>query len=161
MAITDIADIADSLPASGRLMGLDLGTKTIGLAVSDSALSIASPIGTVQRKGFETDMRALQEAMNGRDIAGLILGYPVNMDGTEGPRAKATLDFAERLTGEIDLPIALWDERLSTRAVERAMIEADMSRKKRSKKVDAAAAAFILQGAIDYLRASASRGPRL
>lgn len=152
MPLCNMAELAAARSAKGRIMGLDLGTKTIGLAVSDAALMIASPITTIARTGFESDMRQLRQEMEGRDIEALILGLPMNMDGSEGPRAEATRKFADRLAGEIDLPIAFWDERLSTRAVERAMIDADLSRGKRAKKVDSAAAAYILQGAIDFLR---------
>lgn len=156
MPICNISELAKSRPRGGRVMGLDLGTKTIGLAVSDAALMIASPVSTISRSRFEADMVELKQAMEGRDIDTLVIGLPVNMDGTEGPRAEATRRFADRLAGEIDLPIVLWDERLSTRAVERAMIDADLSRKKRAKNVDRAAASFILQGAIDFLRTGGS-----
>ncbi len=147
-----LIDMKAALPRNGRLLGLDLGTKTIGLAISDGALMVASPIETIQRTKFTADAQKLLAVVDGRQIAGLVLGLPVNMDGTEGPRCQSTRQFARNLLGLRDLPIAFWDERLSTAAVQRAMIDADLTRAKRAKVVDQMAAGYILQGALDFLR---------
>ena len=147
-----LTDLKASLPRGGRLLGLDLGTKTIGLAVSDGALMVASPIETIQRTKFTADASKLLEIVDGRQIAGLVLGLPVNMDGSEGPRCQSTRQFARNLLGIRDVSIAYWDERLSTAAVQRAMIDADVTRAKRAKVVDQMAAGYILQGALDFLR---------
>ncbi len=133
-------------------MGLDLGTKTIGIAVSDSRLTIATARETLKRKKFTLDAQALLEMAEREEVFAFVLGLPLNMDGSEGPRAQATKAFVRNLQPLTDLPIVLWDERLSTVAAERAMIEADMSRQKRSEKIDSVAAAFILQGALDRLQ---------
>lgn len=151
MAICKIADLASATAPGARLLGLDLGTKTIGLAISDAGLRLASPVGTIRRTRLQADLDALFQTVDDRGAGGLVLGLPVNMDGSEGPRAQATRQFARDLLGRRDLPLAFWDERLSTRAVERAMIEADLSRRKRKAKVDTAAAAYILQGALDAI----------
>lgn len=153
MAICKIADLASATAPGARLLGLDLGTKTIGLAISDAGLRLASPVGTIRRTRLQADLDALFQTVDDRGAGGLVLGLPVNMDGSEGPRAQATRQFARDLLGRRDLPLAFWDERLSTRAVERAMIEADLSRRKRKAKVDTAAAAYILQGALDAIEA--------
>ena len=147
-----LTDLKASLPRGGRLLGLDLGTKTIGLAVSDGALMVASPIETIQRTKFTADASKLLEIVDGRQIAGLVLGLPVNMDGSEGPRCQSTRQFARNLLGIRDVSIAYWDERLSTAAVQRAMIDADVTRAKRAKVVDQMAAGYILQGALDFLQ---------
>ncbi len=139
------------LPPGTRLAGLDLGTKTIGVALSDSGLRIATPLRTILRTKFGKDAEALLALCARESVGGLVLGLPINMNGTEGPRAQATRAFLRSLAPLTDLPVVLWDERLSTVGAERAMIEADMSRKKRAEKIDAAAAAFILQGALDRL----------
>jgi len=141
------------LPPGARLAGLDLGTKTIGIALSDVGLQIATPAQTIHRTKFGKDAEALLAFCVKEKVGGLVLGLPINMNGTEGPRAQATRAFLRNLAPLTEMPIALWDERLSTAAAERAMIEADMSRKKRAEKIDAAAAAFILQGALDRLAA--------
>ena len=133
-------------------MGLDLGTKTIGIAVSDSRLTIATARETLKRKKFTLDAQTLLEMAEKEEVFAFVLGLPLNMDGSEGPRAQATKAFVRNLQPLTDLPIVLWDERLSTVAAERAMIEADMSRQKRSEKIDSVAAAFILQGALDRLK---------
>ena len=135
----------------GRLLGIDLGTKTIGLALSDIGLSIASPLETIRRTKFSLDVEALAALVPRHDVFGLVIGLPLNMDGSEGPRAQATRAFVRNLEGKLDLPVVFWDERLSTVAAERAMLEADLSRKKRAERIDAAAAAFILQGALDRM----------
>lgn len=142
-----------------RLLGLDLGTKTIGVAVSDATLSIGSALETIKRTKFSKDAERLNELCAQNSIFGLIMGFPLNMDGSEGPRAQATRAFVRNLARLNDLPVVLWDERLSTVAAERAMIEADMSRKKRAEKIDAAAASFILQGSLDRMRSLRIQAP--
>lgn len=148
-----IESLASHLQPGMRLAGLDLGTKTIGIALSDPSLKIATPLHTIRREKFSKDAEALLALCAHEKVGGLVLGLPVNMNGTEGPRAQATRAFLRNLAPLTNLPIALWDERLSTAAAERAMIEADLSRKKRAEKIDAAAAAFILQGALDRIAA--------
>jgi len=148
----------DELPArldrGTRLLGLDLGEKTIGLAISDRRLTVASPLETIRRSKFTTDAAALVALCAERKVGGLVLGLPINMDGSEGPRCQSVRQFAANL-GElagVALPIAFWDERLSTAAIERLLVdEADMSRKRRGQVVDKMAAAYILQGALDAL----------
>ena len=147
-----IGELPGRLAPGMRLAGLDLGAKTIGIALSDPGLRIATPLHTIRRTKFGADAAALLAVCGRERVGGLILGLPVNMNGTEGPRAQATRAFLRHLAPLTDLPIVLWDERLSTAAAERAMIEADLSRRKRAEKIDAAAAAFILQGALDRLR---------
>lgn len=148
-----IEDFAAALPAIGSLIGVDLGTKTIGLASSDPGRVVASPVETIARKKFTPDALRLIEVAASRQAAGVLLGLPVNMDGTEGPRAQATRAFARNLSTLTDLPIGFWDERLSTAAVERLLISFDTSRKRRDEIVDKLAAAYILQGALDRLAA--------
>lgn len=143
---------AEALPRTGAVAGLDLGTKTIGVAVSDGLRSVATPLRTIKRRKFGLDAEALLAIVSERGIKGLVLGLPKNMDGTEGPRCQATRAFARNLEKLTDLPISFWDERLSTVAAERAMLEADMSRAKRAEAIDHVAAGFILQGALDRLR---------
>jgi putative Holliday junction resolvase len=136
-------------------MGLDLGSKTIGLALSDGGLTIASPLVTLARKKFTADALALKGLINEHNVGGLVLGLPINMDGTEGPRCQSTRQFAANLMEKFDIPIAFHDERLSTAAVERVLIgEADMTRKRRGEVVDKMAAAWILQGALDIMARS-------
>ncbi len=147
----DVEDFAAVLPATSALMGLDLGTKTIGVAVSDTFRSVATPLETVRRKKFTTDAARLMELIAGRNIAGVVLGLPFNMDGSEGPRCQSTRAFARNLSRLIDIPITFWDERLSTVAAERALLEADTSRKRRSEVIDHVAAGYILQGMLDRL----------
>lgn len=134
-----------------RLLALDLGTKTIGLATSDPSLSVATPLTTLRRTKLAGDAAALRETIRAHDVAALVLGLPLNMDGSEGPRAQATRAFARNLLGLIDVPILLWDERLSTAAVERTLLEADASRQRRRAVIDKLAAAYILQGVLDRL----------
>lgn len=151
----------DSLPGNSPLLGLDLGTKTIGLALSNSAQSLATPLPLIKRRKFRQDADALRAIIEERRVGGLVLGLPLNMDGSEGPRAQATRAFARNLNHQagIALPVAFWDERLSTVAVERDLIETlDVSRSKRAEQVDSAAASFILQGVLDALQA---RKPQL
>ena len=154
----DIADFADALPALRAIAGLDLGTKTIGVAVTDAFLSVATPLQTIRRSKFTVDADALAAIIDARQIAGLVLGLPRNMDGSEGPRAQATRAFARNMTRLTDLPIAYWDERLSTVAAERALLEGDTSRKRRAEVIDQVAAGYILQGALDRLRHIATHG---
>ena len=151
MIFEDIADFAEALPRTGGLAGLDLGTKTIGVAVSDGLRQVASPLSTIRRVKFTTDAQALLAIVADRGLAGLILGLPRNMDGGEGPRAQATRAFARNLARLSDAPITFWDERLSTVAAERALLEADMSRRRRAEVIDHVAAAYILQGLLDRL----------
>ena len=151
MTTDSFEDFVAALPASGPLLGLDLGTHTIGVAISDGLRRVASPLETIRRKKFGTDAEKLLAIAQGRETAGIILGLPLNMDGTEGPRAQATRAFARNLGGLTDLPIGFWDERLSTVAAERALLEADTSRRRRAEVIDHVAASFILQGALDRL----------
>jgi putative Holliday junction resolvase len=155
--IRTLSELAASLGRNKRLLGLDVGTKTVGLAVADPGLVVASPIGTLRRTKFTQDARELAKTIRDYDIGGLVIGLPLNMDGSEGPRAESTRSFANNLLERADLlgweaEIAFWDERLSTSAVERFMIaEADMTRRRRDEVVDKMAAAYILQGALDAL----------
>ncbi|MBK0398953.1 Holliday junction resolvase RuvX [Limibaculum sp. M0105] len=142
----------------GPLMGLDLGTKTIGVAISDGLRLTATPVLTVARKKFTVDAAALIELIDRRGVVGVVLGLPLNMDGSEGPRAQSTRAFARNLSALISVPIAFWDERLSTAAVERTLIAADSSRKRRAEVIDKLAAAYILQGALDRLSAHRNSG---
>ncbi len=150
MAVPTITldEIAD-LPRGARLMGLDLGTKTIGLAISDVERRIASPLETIRRTKFTADVEALLNLANKHGVAVLVIGLPLNMDGSEGPRVQATKAFSRNLAQKTDLPQFFWDERLSTAAVTRTLIEADASRARRGELVDKMAAAYILQGVID------------
>lgn len=151
MICAKIEEFAAALPAFGAVGGLDLGTKTIGVAVSDSLRSVATPLRTIRRSKFTADAQDLLALVQERGLAGLVLGLPMNMDGSEGPRCQSTRAFARNLERLTPLPIAFWDERLSTVAAERAMLEADMSRKRRAEVIDHVAAGFILQGALDRL----------
>jgi putative pre-16S rRNA nuclease len=152
MPICANADMPAQLPRGTRLLGLDLGDRTIGLALSDPGLTVASPVETIRRGKFTRDAEGLIAIIGARGVGGLIIGLPVNMDGTEGPRCQSTRQFAANLLGKIDLPIAFWDERLSTAAVQRLLTdEADMTRKRRGEVVDKMAAAYILQGALDAM----------
>ena len=152
MIFEDIAEMAENLPRMGALAGLDLGTKTIGVAVSDSLRSVASPLKVIKRRKFTLDAEDLLKIVGERSLTGLILGLPRNMDGSEGPRAQSTRAFARNLSRLTDLPIGFWDERLSTVAAERALLEADTSRRRRAELIDQVAAGYILQGALDRLR---------
>ncbi|MEP1767774.1 MAG: Holliday junction resolvase RuvX [Sulfitobacter sp.] len=147
-----IEDYAAALPPMKALIGLDLGEKTIGVAVTDSFLSVATPLETVKRRKFGLDAARLGEIIADRSIGGLILGLPYNMDGSEGPRCQSTRAFARNFDRlHPDLPIGYWDERLSTVAAERALLEADTSRKRRAEVIDHVAASYILQGVLDRL----------
>lgn len=151
MIFDEFEAFAESLPTMQGLAGLDLGTVTIGVAVSDTFQSVATPLETIKRKKFTVDADKLLEILNARNIAGIVLGLPRNMDGSEGPRCQSTRAFARNLSRLTDLPITYWDERLSTVAAERALLEADTSRKRRSEVIDHVAASYILQGALDRL----------
>lgn len=159
MICATIADFAAALPREGALIGLDPGTKTIGVALSDRRRSIASALRVIRRKKPAADMAELLTDIERQGACGIVLGLPLNMDGSEGPRAQSARAFARNLAARTDLPVALWDERLSTVAAERALLEADASRKRRSEVIDAVAAAYILQGALDRLaRIDGERG---
>lgn len=145
-------DFAAALVPGRGLVGLDLGTKTIGMAVSDRLRGVATPLETLRRRKFGVDAARVLEVAAGREACGIVLGLPRNMDGSEGPRAQSARAFARNLSGLTALPIGFWDERLSTVAAERALLEADTSRRRRAEVIDSVAAAYILQGALDRLR---------
>jgi putative Holliday junction resolvase len=148
----EIGDLMAQARAGSSWMGLDLGTKTIGVAVSDRLLSSATPLHTIRRVKFSKDAEALLAVIENREIGAIILGLPRNMDGSEGPRCQSTRAFGRNLANLTDLPIGYWDERLSTVAAERALLEADTSRKRRAEVIDHVAAGYILQGALDRAR---------
>jgi putative Holliday junction resolvase len=154
MPVLPLPELRAALSPGQRLLGLDLGEKTIGVAVSDSQLSVATAVSTIQRKKLAADLAALRQIMAERNVGGLVIGLPLNMDGSEGPRCQSVRQFARNLLVQMDLPIAFWDERLSTMAVTRPMLEADLTRGKRARAVDSLAATYILQGALD----AAARG---
>ena len=151
MILDSIHAMKAALPRGKRLLGLDIGTKTIGLATSDTGLMIATPLETLKRKKFSKDILLMQEIVEKHDIGGLVFGLPVNMDGTEGPRCQGVRTMARNIAGHIELPQIFQDERTSTAAVTRTLLEADVSRAKRADVVDKMAAAWILQGALDSL----------
>ena len=151
MICATLEDFAATLPPNRAICGLDFGEKTIGIAVSDLRRMVATPTETLRRVKFTEDAARLLEIVKTREIHGLILGLPLNMDGSEGPRVQSTRAFARNLTRLTDLPIFFWDERLSTVAAERALLEADTSRKRRKEVIDAVAAGYILQGALDRM----------
>lgn len=140
------------LPATGKLLGLDLGTKTIGVAISDGMRYSATPLETIRRTKFTEDANRLLALISANNVVGLVLGLPLNMDGSEGPRVQSTRAFARNLAQKTPIPIAFWDERLSTSAVTRMLIEADVRRDTRAEVVDKLAASYILQGALERLR---------
>jgi putative Holliday junction resolvase len=152
MIFDDIEGFAAALPPLRAIAGLDLGERTIGVAVSDTVLSVATPLETIRRKKFGQDAEKLLAILTARNIGGIVLGLPRNMDGTEGPRCQSTRAFARNLGRLTDLPIGFWDERLSTVAAEKALLEADTTRKRRAEVIDHVAASYILQGALDRLR---------
>jgi putative Holliday junction resolvase len=156
MPLLDLADFAAALPAQGALIGLDPGSKTVGLAASDPTRLIASPLPGLARTRIAKDAAAIFSAYDARQAAGLVIGHPLNMDGSAGPSAQSARAFARNLLAVRDVPALLWDERLSTAAVLRQMIDADMSRARRAAAVDSAAAAYVLQGLIDRLRERAA-----
>lgn len=144
--------IASLLAKRDRVLGVDLGTKTIGLAISDPALQIASPIKMINRSKLKTDVKEIKRIICEYTIGAFIIGLPINMDGTKSARSQATEDWAGALVKLVNIPVCFWDERLSTAAVEREMLKADLSRKRRAKQIDSAAAAYILQGALDFIQ---------
>lgn len=152
MAILALPDFIAALPRAGALLGVDPGEKRIGVAVSDTSRMIASSLDTIQRSKFAADAEALFKLYDSRQCAGLIIGHPLNMDGSAGPSAQAARAFARNLMGKRDIPLLLWDERLSTAAVTRTLIESDASRKRRGQVVDKMAAAYMLQGALDAMQ---------
>lgn len=158
MILDDFADFAAALPPMSALIGLDLGDKTIGVAVSDRIGAVATPLETIRRKKFTPDAERLLAIARDREAGGLLLGLPRNMDGSEGPRCQSTRAFARNLARLTDLPIGFWDERLSSVAAERALLEADTSRKRRAELIDHVAASYILQGALDRLRHMKTEG---
>jgi len=149
--VVTLDELYARLPGRGRLMGLDLGSKTIGLAVSDTQWTVATPLETIRRTKFTADAEQLLSLAEENAVHAMVIGLPLNMDGSEGPRAQSTRAFARNLEKLTDLAMVFWDERLSTVAVERTLLEADTSRKKRSEVIDKMAASFILQGALDRL----------
>lgn len=153
MLFSTPVEFTTALPSAARLLGLDVGETTIGLALSDVRRTIASPHSTIQRSKFSKDMETLKHIISQQNVGGLVIGYPVNMDGSHGPRTQSTRTFVSNLEKHIDLPLLLWDERLSTMAVERMMTdEADLSRARRGELVDKLAASYLLQGCLDSLR---------
>ena len=150
--IVAIEDLAKVLQPGARLLGLDVGTKTIGMALSDVTHSIATPYETIRRTKFTEDVKLIFRAIEANGVGAVVIGLPINLDGSEGPRAQSTRAFARNLASRVDRPLAFWDERLSTAAVERHLIEADASRKRRAEVIDRMAAAYILQGALDRLK---------
>ncbi len=151
MTLMAINELAAELPPTGRLIGLDPGKKTVGAALSDLTRMVASPAEHLKRGKFADLAAHLSELIKAEEVAGIVVGLPLNMDGSEGPSAQSARQFADNLAAKLDIPVALWDERLSTAAVERAMIDADLTRKRRRERVDKLAAAYTLQGALDYL----------
>lgn len=150
MIAASTIDFRAALPSGGRLIGLDVGTKTIGTALCDAGWTIASPADLIRRSKFTVEKAQLAQMIVQQSVKGIVIGLPLNLDGSDSPRTQSTRAFARNL-GPLELPILLWDERWSTQAVERQMIAADISRAKRAERVDSAAAAYILQGAIDAL----------
>jgi putative Holliday junction resolvase len=152
MPVIDLTSLKGALAPRARLLGLDVGSKTIGLAISDSALSVASPLITLKRGKFAADAAKLQQIAVERAIGGLVMGLPVAMDGSEGPRCQSVRQFAANLLASFDLPLAFWDERFSTIGAERPLRDAEMSHRRRAEVIDKMAAAYILQGALDRLK---------
>jgi len=157
MPIRNPAELAGELEKGKRLLGFDVGEKTIGLALSDTTQTVASPLDTLKRGRFLEVAEAIDVIVARQGVGGFVVGLPINMDGSEGPRAQATRAFAQNLLMAVNLPLAFWDERLSTAAVERSMLEADLSRARRAELVDKAAAAYILQGFLEHLRTLRAR----
>ena len=151
MTIMSLDALAAGLPANCRLIGLDPGSKTVGVALSDPSRMVASPTEHLKRGKFRDLAARLEALVKTEEVGGLVVGLPLNMDGSEGPSAQSARQFAENLAARLEIPVALWDERLSTAAVERTLIDADLSRRRRAEVVDKLAAAYILQGALDYL----------
>jgi putative Holliday junction resolvase len=157
MPIVDPQALQAACAAGQRLMGLDIGEKTIGVAISDATLTVATPLETLRRTKFAADAERLKSLAKQRDVGGVVVGLPVDMHGGEGRRCQSVRQFAANLLERLDLPLAFWDERLSTVAVTRAMLDADLSRARRAQLVDKAAAAYILQGLLDRLAALRAR----
>lgn len=155
MIYPDIVEFAGVLPPNRAICGLDLGDKTIGVAISDLRRLVATPVTVIRRVKFTLDAEALLQLLTARGAQGIVLGYPLNMDGSSGPRVQATQAFARNLAKLTEMPITYWDERLSTVAAERALLEADTSRKRRAEVIDQVAAGYILQGALDRMDALA------
>jgi putative holliday junction resolvase len=153
MPLCNPGEFRDAIASNARVLGLDVGAKTIGLALSDTRRSIATPLATIRRAKFKDDLAALKAAIEKHGVGGLVVGLPLRLDGKDGPRTQSVRQFAKNILAVLDLPLAYWDERLSTLAVERDMIAADLSRKRRAEIVDRTAAAYILQGFLDF------RGP--
>lgn len=151
MSIRNISELKSLIKRGDRLLGLDVGEKTIGLAIADATLSIATPLETIRRVKFTKDAEELFKVIDGRQVGALVIGLPLNMDGSEGPRCQSVRQLAANLLKKRDLEIAFWDERLSTMAVTRTLLEADASRKRRGEVVDKMAAGYILQGALDMI----------
>jgi len=151
MILDDPVELREAVPAGMRLMGLDFGTKTIGLALSDTRRVIATPLETIRRRRFREDMTRLFALADIYSVGGLVIGLPLTLAGTDGPRTQSVRQFSQNLLALRDLPVVFWDERLSTAAVTREMIAHDMTRKRRAAIVDRVAAAYILQGCLDYL----------
>jgi putative pre-16S rRNA nuclease len=151
MSVVDITDLKASAPRGSRLLGLDVGTKTIGLALSDTNWTVATPLETIRRTKFTKDAERLFALVDEHKISALVIGLPVNMNGTEGPRCQSVRQLATNLLALREIPIVFWDERWSTAAAERALLEADASRRKRAEVIDKVAASYILQGALDRL----------
>ncbi len=152
MTIRNIRDLGETLPAGARLMGLDVGRKTVGLALSDPTRTVATALDTLRRGRFTDDAAILKGLIGEHRVSALVIGLPVSMDGTEGPMCQSVRQFAANLAEHVDIDMVFWDERLSSNAVDRAMLEADLSRAKRKAAKDKLAAAYILQGALDLLR---------
>ena len=151
MLLNSPVELRAAVPPSRRLMGLDVGTKTIGLALSDTRLVIASPLDTIRRRRFAEDTAALFALIDGHEVGGLVIGLPLSLAGSDSPRTQSVRQFARNLLAQRDMPVAFWDERLSTAAVTREMIAHDMTRKRRAEIVDRVAAAYILQGFLDAM----------
>ena len=152
MPVLDLEGFRAALAAGQRLLGLDLGEKTIGIALSDTLLSVATPLVTLKRRKFTANATELQTLIKEHGVGGIVVGLPLNMDGSEGPSAQSARAFARNFVAAADIPLVFWDERLSTAAVTRTLLEADSSRKRRAEVVDKMAASYILQGALDRLR---------
>ena len=151
VTLSNPLELRDAMPAGARLMGLDVGTKTIGLALSDTRRVIASPLETIRRRRFREDVARLSSLIDTHGVGGLVIGLPLTLAGADGPRTQSVRQFTKNLLAVRDLPVVLWDERLSTAAVTREMIAADLTRKRRGEIVDRVAAAYILQGCLDFL----------
>ena len=158
MALRNPAELPENLPSGQRLLGLDVGKKTIGLALSDVTMTIASPLETIKRTRFTDDADRLVRLIGEFGVGALVIGLPINMDGSEGRRCQSVRAFAANLMARIDIDACFWDERLSTLAAERMLIEADLSRRRRGELIDKAAAAYILQGALDFMAKAAAAG---